>query len=126
VEDNLPCPLDERVAEHDTVTLIGQIRALLRGPWQRLESGFEDFGERVADGAGEIAEKCDAERNIRNDLHRLRAELIDDAYRDLRHKQDEIDEQHARQPLPPDQLVRHEGVGQGRRYETTEGDDGDR
>ena len=126
VEDDLPRPLDQRVAEHDAVPLIGQIRTLLGGARQRLERRLEDFGERVADGAGEIAEERHAERDIGDHLHRLGAELIDDAHGDLRHKQDGIDEQHARQPLPADQLVRHEGVGNRRRYKTAEGDHRDR
>src|SRR5207253_8627579 len=48
------------------------------------------------------------------------------AHRDFRDKQDRIDEQHTRQPLPANELVRHEGVGNPRRYKTAEGDHRDR
>ena len=126
IEDNLPRSLDQRVAEHDAMPLISEVGTLLRGTRQRLESCLEDFGERVADGAGEVPEKRHAERNIGDHLHRLGAELIDDAHGDLRDKQDGIDEQHARQPLPANELVRHEGVGNPRRYEAAEGDHRDR
>ena len=108
------------------MSLIGQIGTLLRGTRQRLESCLEDFGERVADGAGEVPEERHTERNIGDDLHRLGAELIDDAHGDLRDKQARIDGQHARQPLPANEFVRHEGVGNPRRDEAAEGDHRDR
>src|SRR5205823_2763116 len=122
IEDDLPRPFDQRIAEHDAMPLVSEIGTLLRGTRQRLESWLEDFGKRVADGAGEVPEERYTERNIGDHLHRLGAELIDDAHGDLRDKEDGIDEQHARQPLPANELVRHEGVGNPRCYETAEGD----
>ena len=115
--------LDQAVAEQQAVLLVAQVRRQLPRAGENLERGLEEVGQRVADDTGQMPEDGRAEGHVADHLHRLRAELVDDAHRHLGHEQDRVDQQHAAQPLPADQALGGERIGDRRGHEPAHHDD---
>ena len=93
--------LDQAVAEHDAVLLVGQrLGQLGVGVRDHLEGGLEEARHHVAHQARGVAKEGHTDGHVAHHGGRLAAELVDDGDIRLGQKHRVVDQQQAHQPAP--------------------------
>jgi hypothetical protein len=105
LENHVASLADQAVAEHQSVLLVAQFDRQGSDARNNLEGRFEQTGQRVADRAGDAAQRGHPEGYVADDLDGGTAGLVHDAHRDLGHDQHREDQHDCAQPLPALQFL---------------------